>query len=53
MLKRIVEYIKILFDVDIRLRKWCVKQMNAEVGYPMDVLIPEAKKLYEFIKGPL
>lgn len=49
-MKQLVNYIKNLFGADIRLRKWCVKECNHSDGHRPDVIIANARKLYEFIR---
>lgn len=52
-MKRLINYIKNLFGADVRLRKWCIKQLNIRVDAPSAFSIKQAQALYDFIRGQL
>lgn len=51
MLKRIMECMKTLFDVDMRLRKWCLDKAIDSMGISDEMAIAKAKAFYDYIKS--
>lgn len=51
MFKRIVEYMKTLFDVDMRLRKWCLDKAIDSMGVSDEMAIAKAKAFYNYLKA--